>query len=329
MSSYIASLVEHVKAIQIRSASIPRSSPLQERPQISETTHTPQAEHVFAYTHGAYRYIGGSSCLAAATHLRGSALTVVLPALHLEPTYDEDSIGPDVFVHLGQLYLDEIETFFPLLDDRLRSMITTSPRCYSALPQRLALFMIHSIACQLVRGPDLHRWRLLGENFRQQAMELLEANTTNATIPTLRIILLLAIYSLFATRQGNIGQQIALAIRLAIDLASQDLPKGDSVAIQQMFIVIFCLENEIATCLDRPATFSEPVSCIIVVPSTLNAMNSYYTRVHMRYRLLIDCALYTEFSTVFARGTSYTYLQHPSAPKLPHWCILCICRRNY
>jgi hypothetical protein len=95
-------------------------------------------------------------------------------------------------------------------------------------------------------------------------MEHLEAATVEPTIDTLRAVLLLAINSLFDPKTGNIGQQIALATRLAYNLEAQrelqELAADEVEVLRNMHMTIFSIENEIASALDRPATFPEPVS---------------------------------------------------------------------
>lgn len=94
-------------------------------------------------------------------------------------------------------------------------------------------------------------------------MEYLEESTVEPTVATLRAVLLLAINSLFDPKSGNIGQQIALASRLALHLDTQletkQLPPEDANMMQSMHSTIFSLDNQIASCLDRPAYFPEPV----------------------------------------------------------------------
>jgi hypothetical protein len=95
-------------------------------------------------------------------------------------------------------------------------------------------------------------------------MEHLEAATVEPTIDTLRAVLLLAINSLFDPKTGNIGQQVALATRLAYNLEAQrelqELAPDEVDVLRNMHMTIFSIENEIASTLDRPATFPEPVS---------------------------------------------------------------------
>jgi hypothetical protein len=152
------------------------------------------------------------------------------------------------------------------------------------------LNMIYSIACYLEPETnrkrhlkyewtgklDFHhyaseKYRSLAEAFFSRAMEHLEASTVEATVATLRAVLLLAINSLFDPKSGNIGQQIALASRLALDLEAklehQELPPRDGEMMRNMHSTIFSIENVIASTLDRPACFPEPVracSCLLL-----------------------------------------------------------------
>jgi hypothetical protein len=95
-------------------------------------------------------------------------------------------------------------------------------------------------------------------------MEHLEAATVEANMDTLRAVLLLAIHSSFDPKSGNFGQQIALSARLAFDLEAkgelQELQPNEVEVLWNMHMTIFSLENQVASTLDRPALFPEPVS---------------------------------------------------------------------
>ncbi|KAF2791226.1 hypothetical protein K505DRAFT_339734 [Melanomma pulvis-pyrius CBS 109.77] len=138
--------------------------------------------------------------------------------------------------------------------------------------------MIYSIGCHVFSGTEskttpkhFHqrnsvKYRYFAVTFFNRAMAYLEASTMEPTVATLRALLLFAINSLFDPKSGNIGQQVALASRLALSLEanlearldSQGLGPDDAIMIRNMHSTIFCLENEIASALDRPATFPEP-----------------------------------------------------------------------
>ncbi len=150
-----------------------------------------------------------------------------------------------------------------------------------------SLNMIYSIACHVIpnsakRQDARNLWQSSGKQARYQAnclkyrnlagkfydkaMEHVEAATLEPTIDTLRAVLLMAINSLFDPKSGNIGQQIALAARIAYSLeakAEQEVSASSNVEmLRNMHMTIFSIENEIASTLDRPATFPEPVSVV-------------------------------------------------------------------
>jgi len=108
------------------------------------------------------------------------------------------------------------------------------------------------------------RYRSLATQYFADAMEHLELATLEPNIDTIRSVLLLAINSSFDPMSGNIGQQVALAGRLAFDLESkgalQELEPNDIELLHAMHMTIFSLENQIASTLDRPALFPEPAS---------------------------------------------------------------------
>ncbi|KAJ4369519.1 hypothetical protein N0V86_009354 [Didymella sp. IMI 355093] len=93
-------------------------------------------------------------------------------------------------------------------------------------------------------------------------MDHVEAATLEPTTDTLRAVLLMAINSLFDPKSGNIGQQIALAARMAYSLEATAEQEGSTPSntetLRNMHMTIFSIENEIASTLDRPATFPEP-----------------------------------------------------------------------
>lgn len=151
--------------------------------------------------------------------------------------------------------------------------------------ETFSLNMIYSIACHIIpnsakrqdarnlwqsSGKQAHyqanclRYRNLASKFYDKAMDYVEAATLDPNIDTLRAVLLMAINSLFDPKTGNIGQQIALAARMAYSLEATAEQEGstpsDKEMLRNMHMTIFSIENEIASTLDRPATFPEPVS---------------------------------------------------------------------
>lgn len=176
---------------------------------------------------------------------------------------------------------------YPILDLSSRYLDVDVPLDLTP-PEEFALNMIYSISCYIIpntgkrqntqdlwnpsgkqayhQANSLH-YRSLASQFHASAMEHLEAATVEPTIDTLRAVLLLAINSLFDPKTGNIGQQIALATRLAYNLEAQRELEGlaaeEVEVLRNMHMTIFSIENEIASTLDRPAMFPEPVSILI------------------------------------------------------------------
>lgn len=180
--------------------------------------------------------------------------------------------------------LDYRQPVYPILDLSHRYLDLDVPSDLTP-PEMFTLNMIYSISCYVIPNTGKRQntqdlwnpsgrqayhqansshYRKLASSFHARAMEHLEAATVEPTIDTLRAVLLLAINSLFDPKTGNIGQQVALATRLAYNLEAQrelqELAPDEVEVLRNMHMTIFSIENEIASTLDRPATFPEPVS---------------------------------------------------------------------
>jgi hypothetical protein len=245
-------------------------------------------EHHFAEAGNSYRYLGAESCLLKSPRLhtahevRGEQSDEELDDWHYS---NKDS--PEKQYELMQIYLETVQPIYPILHSSLRYLGPELPSDLTST-EMFSLYMIYSIACYILpntrkkQPPDngLHprgriayhqansiRYRSLATQYFADAMEHLELATMEPNIDTIRSVLLLAINSSFDPIAGNIGQQIALASRLAFDLESkralQELEPDDVKLLRAMHMTIFCLENQIASTLDRPALFPEPVSLLI------------------------------------------------------------------
>lgn len=184
---------------------------------------------------------------------------------------------------LLELFIETIQPVYPILDPSLRYLTREMPADLTATEQ-FALYMIYSISCYILPNTGKRKnseqvwnptgrlsyhqansikYRALATQYFEKAMGYLEAATVEPTIATLRSVLLLAINSSFDPKSGNIGQQVALAARLAFDLESkrelQELEPNDVEMLRTMHMAIFSLENQVASTLDRPALFPEPV----------------------------------------------------------------------
>ena len=172
---------------------------------------------------------------------------------------------------------------YPIVDMSHRYLGLDVPTDLTPI-ETFSLNMIYSIACHVIpnsakRQDARNLWQSSGKQARYQAnclkyrslagkfydkaMDHIEAATLEPTVDTLRAVLLMAINSLFDPKSGNIGQQIALAARIAYSLEAKAEQEGSTPEhtemLRNMHMTIFSIENEIASTLDRPATFPEPV----------------------------------------------------------------------
>jgi hypothetical protein len=253
----------------------------------------PHPEHYFAEAAGSYRYLGSEACLVKSPRQKAKEL-------HWPVDEDDDwriSIQQSDAKNyeLVEVCIEQIQSLYPILDLSARYLASELPSDLSEV-ELFHLNMIYSIGCHVTplilskkirqhegfgklwypaddklwntsgrhgyRMAHTQNYTLLAQNYLETAELYIEAATADATIEGLRAILLLAINSLFDPLKGNIGQQIALATRLALALEQKghELSPSDMNMVRCMHTAIFSLENEIATVLDRPATFPEPVS---------------------------------------------------------------------
>lgn len=250
-------------------------------------------QHYFAEAAGSYRYLGSEACLVKSPRQKAKEL-------NWPSEEDDDwriSVKQsDAKNHeLVEVYLEQVQDLYPILDLSARYLVPDLPTDLTDV-ELFDLNMIYSIGCHvtpLILSKKIRQqknfgkqnnpafdslwnasgrhtyhmvhtqnYRLMAQNFFETAEQYMEAATADATIQGLRAILLLAINCLFDPQKGNIGQQIALATRLVMSLEQKrsELTPSDVSMIRNMHITIFSLENEIATVLDRPAAFPEPVS---------------------------------------------------------------------
>lgn len=244
-------------------------------------------KHHFAFAADDYRYLGSESCLLRSPRLQPRKVRSPLVLddddedWHL--TWKKSSAKE---WELLDLYLEIIQPVYPILDLSLpvgRYLVEDVPSDLTAT-ETFTLNMIYSISCYILPNTGKKRdskdiwnpsgrlsyhqanslkYRALATEYYNKAMEQLEAATMDPNMATLRAVLLLAIHSSFDPKSGNAGQQIALAARLAFDLEAkaelQELEPTEIEVLRNMHMTIFSLENQIASTLDRPALFPEPV----------------------------------------------------------------------
>jgi hypothetical protein len=309
--SYIAELVDHVRRLSPRTDPTPGSStgtPIDEPSsaypfgtEISPTEAHLHYQHHFAYAGHDYRYLGSESCLLRSPRLQPRKVPAPL-ALEADDddwalTWKKSAAQEWELLHL---YLEVIQPVWPILDTALpvgRYLVKDVPTDLTAT-EIFTLNMIYSIACYVFpstgKRHDLqHTWnpsgrlsfhqanslkyRALAIDYYTKAMEHLGTATMDPNLATLRAVLLLAIHSSFDPKSGNSGQQIALAGRLAFDLEAkaelQELQPNEIEVLRNMHMTIFSLENQVASTLDRPALFPEPVCLPMMESFFMNANN--------------------------------------------------------
>jgi hypothetical protein len=255
------------------SASASASAPPKAESVLSEQPHF---DNHFARTGDTYRYLGAEACLIKSPRRVQSVM--------MQTPIEEDddwrlvwTESPAKNYELVLVYLKVIYPLFPIVHPSVRFLAPDVPPDLTE-QERFSLNMIYSIGCHVFSGKESKttprhfnqrnslKYRFFAVTFFDRAMGFLEASTMEPTIATLQALLLFAINSLFDPRSGNIGQQLALATRLAISLEanmdskleSGEFTPADLDIIRKMHCTIFSLENEIASTLDRPATFPEP-----------------------------------------------------------------------
>ncbi|KAF2995528.1 hypothetical protein E8E13_002176 [Curvularia kusanoi] len=291
--SYISELVDHVRKLEAQhefkipsspsiSVDTPRNAPtdaLSRNDTVTPGT-VPQYEHHFAYAADSYRYLGSESCLLKSPRLQST---------YVRSPFDDDDdfqvewkTSPQKLYELVEEYLECMQPVYPIIDMSQRYLGLDVPTDLTPI-EIFSLNMIYSIACHVIPNSakrqdarnlwqssgkqaryqaNCLKYRNLASKFYDKAMDHVEAATLEPTVDTLRAVLLMAINSLFDPKSGNIGQQIALAARIAYSLeakAEQEAPTPSHAnMLRNMHMTIFSIENEIASTLDRPATFPEP-----------------------------------------------------------------------
>ncbi|CAI6334539.1 unnamed protein product [Periconia digitata] len=318
--SYISDLVDHVRRryAQAYNPSPPASGGTPQEPLSALSVKTESIdsvlpepnrhhEHYFAEACGTYRYLGAESCLVKSPRLQ--------PVDYHSPFGRDDddweiswNQSAAKSYELVEVFLDCVQPLYPVLDLEAPYLARQPPSTMNSV-ELFSLNMVYSIACHVMPGTTRrrhpqHQWnpsgnlsyhmanstkyRAMAEKFHGVAAEHLEASTSDSSIDTLRAILLLAINSLFDPKSGNIGQQVALATRLALALESRleghDPLSKEALIIRNMHSTIFCIENELGSALDRPATFPEPEWALSFDPSRSSDYLCSLYRLQHRFR---------------------------------------------
>ncbi|CBX97451.1 hypothetical protein LEMA_P105820.1 [Plenodomus lingam JN3] len=275
--SYISELVDHVRRISPQGC-LPSPAASSDTPQTNssvsiikqetQSSSLPQFEHHFAYAGDSYRYLGSESCLLKSPRLHAN----IPPPFKYDKDDEEWQLAtkdsPAKQWELLELFKQTIQPVYPVLDMKSRYLAADLPADLTHT-ELFSLYMIYSISCYILPNTGNRRdkqqtwnptgrlsyhqansikYRALATQYFTRAMEYLEAATMEPTIATLRSVLLLAINSSFDPKTGNIGQQVALAARLAFDLESkrelQELDEYDVELLRSMHMTIYSLENQ-------------------------------------------------------------------------------------
>lgn len=212
------------------------------------------------------RYVGNLSCLAQSSFdksffaAEASSLPPILPPQALESC----AITQEIHTYLMGIYFTDFHPLFPMIEDStpllLRSWSYNDHMSDLTQKERVFLDMIYSISSHhaldhLSTESQRHAFLTLANQCQRRAFASISQITTETNITTLRLISLAALNCLFNPREGNFGQLIGLASRLAIELSQSS--ENTETKIQcdetnQLYMSIFCLENKFCATLDRP-----------------------------------------------------------------------------
>lgn len=220
------------------------------------------------------RYVGSLSCLSlsVADGVKTQAQqTPAPPILHMGD-------GPSCVMtqethgYLVTTYLTDIHSLYPFLDESLpflssewlidRHSTELEPRHHFML-ELVYSIASHHILDHVTTEHQRHCYRTLSDECHRRGLAFFDSAATDISIPTLQAVTLATLHSLFAPQQGNCGQLIGLAARLAIDLSTSDHPRvirSEAATMQQIYKSIYCIENQFTTALDRPGLLPEPVT---------------------------------------------------------------------
>jgi hypothetical protein len=157
------------------------------------------------------------------------------------------------FATLHELY-PILEPSLPYLEDPSLSRADLSPS------ESFILYMVYSIACHCLPGNDC-QLVLLSDTFYREALTHADQVTAELTVEALQAVVLLALRSLYDTQHGSLGQQVAFAYRMEVELSTREVEEHSSL-LERLRLAIFCIGTQVGTALDRPTGLVDPVSTI-------------------------------------------------------------------
>ncbi|KIW17141.1 hypothetical protein PV08_04332 [Exophiala spinifera] len=275
---YIASLVDHLKSLEADHPADAASSATRES---TASSRRPRFVHV----RDSFRYLGANAPLANSTFnslasqspLRSNQASSRL-GIPLTWSWDAGS-----HQYLVNMYFATIHQVYPILDpesalfsDPQRRQIELSPF------EAFVLNIVYSISCHCLPGnnPQL---ALLSDTYHREALTYADKVTAELNLEALQAVNLLALRSLFDSQTGSLGQQIAFAHRLELELSAREVDET-SHALIALRATTYCVGNQMATALDRPSGLVEPDDAqSLALPSDLMRLCGFY-KTQSRFR---------------------------------------------
>lgn len=252
VSRHIDSLVRRLKHADARPPALPN---------------TRSPEYHFVDVRGAFRLAGLRSHLAG-RHSQAVERETARPSQDYPhcPPFDMPSgldINAQMHAFLMDKYLNICHTVYPILEDDLPLLHDPSFVGTEIDPwQHFVLNMVYAIGCHCLAKND-PRLVMLSESCYRAAQMHFEGIMSELNTEALQAVLLLALYSLFDPQKGNIGQQIAFAHRLEVELTERE---GENLGptLSRLRKVTFCLGTQVSSVLDRSVGFhATELVCIV------------------------------------------------------------------
>ena len=252
---YIASLVDHLQALE---GTQDKKTDKREAAELQSTLTFDQQS--FVHVRGALRYLGGQAPLGtpanpASESANGLRTKSSPPLVQIPWSMSIDGGMPQ---YLSDRYFATLHQVYPILNPD-SPFLTRPPRWADASPfEAFTLNMVYSIACHCLPGNNT-QLTLLSETFYREALAHADKVTAELNLEALQGVVLLALRSLFDSQEGSLGQQVAFAHRLEVELSAKEMDETSS-ALDTLRSAIYCIGSQMATGLDRPSGLAEPVS---------------------------------------------------------------------
>ncbi|KAL6247144.1 hypothetical protein RBB50_005487 [Rhinocladiella similis] len=227
----------------------------------SESVVDPSGKHYFAFSGGAYRYLGAQAPLldfdTPEDRLETPPPTTPDPIFPIRSDVDYEIITPELHRYLTGHFFDSVHQIYPILNPPLPCLSSNGAVDLRSSPNEAFLQQIvYAISCRSDQTHGLFS-HPLATAAHSRALQYFERATAESSISTLQVAILLVLYTLFDPSSGNLSQQVGFAARLAIELTGSD-PDEPSPTLSNLVKVIYCLENQACGVLVRPTSLQEP-----------------------------------------------------------------------